>query len=741
MNKFLSLIRRFRLRSVFFRFYISAFVFVMMMTMIFMVYSYQRYFKDYMDTQEESLRVFLAQSMEPLDTSIMFAQETLASVASNGSVVSAVMTPDSKNEDRNISVTSLLKTTVASSSILDAIYLYDSTSETVYLPGGQVGPLTGSRMEPVLAHYEESGHGYLVGQSGKRYTTEFMVYKGEAYIVHRFIPDMNGYLAVLIGHLRNDSLNDLFETLNTSSFFLEIRARDGAMLLSAGDINAFSPEAEILSGESVYTGCFYKLRTPTLFRLPFSTYFRQILPFFAVLLIAGAFGSLLVARFTYSPIRALSKAVVDEEKETSDHTESAKISEVEMIAKSYQELRSSQETVLSTINSARPEIEAGLLRTLITKPGQDDPALLTGQLAGIGSALKPTGIYQCFVVTAKETISSTPLTDHLALQQAAANIPDLFLSENGKLYIVPIDNQHLCFVIQYADDASKQQCVKTEKAFLQSAAGELHSIQSNLDLSRGGIYEGIMNLGLSYREAASQSVAKVSQEKSRSIVDVKHTYFNSQITSLNSLLLSGDLKLAEDLLERIEKDIRADGPELPVLQTRCAGLLSVLAKHVSQIRRGSEEELPEYSGLVKRLNAIEDPEEVYAATVQACSIYAEALKQSQNNRKYRLTQKAKEYIHQHYMDCDLSVQNIADALHVSNAYLSRSFSEYTGDSVVAYLSGYRVEAAKTLLKETDLIIKDVGFRTGFNTIQSFNRVFKKITGLTPGDYRKKEKPN
>ena len=352
------------------------------------------------------------------------------------------------NEDRNLAVTSLLKTTVASSSILDSVYLYDATSQTVFLSGGQISSLAGSRMEPIMAHYEEGGHGYLVGQSARRSSTEFMVYKGEVFLVHRFIPDMDGYLAVLIGHLRNDSLNDLFETLKTSSFFLEIRARDGAMLMSAGNINAFFPEAEILSGESEYTGCSYKLRSLTLFRLPFSTYFRQVLPFFAVLLVAGALGSLMAARFTYRPIKALSNAVVDKEKGTSANTEDPKISEVEMIAKSYQELRSSQETVLSTINSARPEIEAGLLRSLITKSVQYDPALLTGQLTGIGSLLKPTGLYQCFVATARETVSSTPLTDHLALQQAAASIPSLFPPEGGTLYPVLIDNQHLCFVVQ-----------------------------------------------------------------------------------------------------------------------------------------------------------------------------------------------------------------------------------------------------------------------------------------------------
>ena len=53
-----------------------------------------------------------------------------------------------------------------------------------------------------------------------------------------------------------------------------------------------------------------------------------------------------------------------------------------------------------------------------------------------------------------------------------------------------------------------------------------------------------------------------------------------------------------------------------------------------------------------------------------------------------------------------------------------------------YLNNYRIDRAKDLLVNSQILIKDIGFKTGFNTIQNFNRVFKKATSMTPNEYRK-----
>jgi len=63
------------------------------------------------------------------------------------------------------------------------------------------------------------------------------------------------------------------------------------------------------------------------------------------------------------------------------------------------------------------------------------------------------------------------------------------------------------------------------------------------------------------------------------------------------------------------------------------------------------------------------------------------------------------------------------------------FAQHQGEGFVEYLNRFRVDKAKSLLQSTDLLIKEVGYKVGFNSTQNFNRVFKRWTGMTPQQYR------
>ena len=73
---------------------------------------------------------------------------------------------------------------------------------------------------------------------------------------------------------------------------------------------------------------------------------------------------------------------------------------------------------------------------------------------------------------------------------------------------------------------------------------------------------------------------------------------------------------------------------------------------------------------------------------------------------------------------------------VSVAYLCRIFKAYTGKTVVAYLVERRIQAAIWKLREGDEKILSIALACGFNDLAYFNRVFKKITAMTPSQYRK-----
>ncbi|OXM82276.1 helix-turn-helix domain-containing protein [Paenibacillus rigui] len=93
------------------------------------------------------------------------------------------------------------------------------------------------------------------------------------------------------------------------------------------------------------------------------------------------------------------------------------------------------------------------------------------------------------------------------------------------------------------------------------------------------------------------------------------------------------------------------------------------------------------------------------------------------------------YLEQHYMDSDLSLNLLAEKFNLSVPYLSKLFKESTETNFMDCLIRIRMEKAKELLLDPKLKIQSIAELVGYNNPQSFIRIFKKVTGQTPGEYR------
>jgi len=92
-----------------------------------------------------------------------------------------------------------------------------------------------------------------------------------------------------------------------------------------------------------------------------------------------------------------------------------------------------------------------------------------------------------------------------------------------------------------------------------------------------------------------------------------------------------------------------------------------------------------------------------------------------------------------YLDSDLSLLSLAEKMGVNRSYLSQVINHSTGKTFSDFINSFRIEAAKALIEAMDkreTSILDVCFDAGFNNKTVFNRVFKKMTGQTPSEYRK-----
>jgi AraC-like DNA-binding protein len=133
----------------------------------------------------------------------------------------------------------------------------------------------------------------------------------------------------------------------------------------------------------------------------------------------------------------------------------------------------------------------------------------------------------------------------------------------------------------------------------------------------------------------------------------------------------------------------------------------------------------------------------HTAIIQLLRIFAEQLSMLTNQIMVHrdtseppIIARAKEFIDAHLTE-DFRLKDVAEAVHTSQFYFCKLFKAGTGINFSAYVSRLRIEHAKNLLLNPNLRVSEIAFASGFQSLTHFNRVFLKIFGQSPSQYRAK----
>ena len=96
--------------------------------------------------------------------------------------------------------------------------------------------------------------------------------------------------------------------------------------------------------------------------------------------------------------------------------------------------------------------------------------------------------------------------------------------------------------------------------------------------------------------------------------------------------------------------------------------------------------------------------------------------------------KARRFVEEHSGE-ELSLSKVAKAVYMSANHLSEKFKQVTGVNFVDYIARIRFEKARELLLKSNLRISEIAFTVGFQSLSQFNRVFKKLSGKSPTQFR------
>jgi len=139
------------------------------------------------------------------------------------------------------------------------------------------------------------------------------------------------------------------------------------------------------------------------------------------------------------------------------------------------------------------------------------------------------------------------------------------------------------------------------------------------------------------------------------------------------------------------------------------------------------------------------PQKEHDAIVKLLEIFSSHLSElsnqiavQQDNAEPPMITKAKQFIRDNHTE-DLSLGQVAKAVNASAFYFCKMFKKGTGINFTEYVCRVRIESARNLLLNPNLRVSEIAYQVGFQSLTHFNRVFKKVVGESPSQYRDKLK--
>lgn len=257
----------------------------------------------------------------------------------------------------------------------------------------------------------------------------------------------------------------------------------------------------------------------------------------------------------------------------------------------------------------------------------------------------------------------------------------------------------------------------------------------------GNFYDDFTQMHRSYLEAVSCLDIELEIGAIRHIGDLtlpkrkSDEYPSSAEKSLVGAIVKADRYIAMESQAKIVAWTEKNTAELSAKKQRIIELVIVIHRAISD---SYENFFDEYERLAKYYFSIieaKDAQRLYDWLSHHIGTLINEVSAYRRNRMDLTVNRAKEYLTSNYMN-DVTLEKVANKLNVSIYYLSRIFKRETGKSFIDYLTQIRMNEAKRLLKETDMSIKEITYKAGYNNQTYFSTVFKKETGVSASDFRK-----
>lgn len=330
---------------------------------------------------------------------------------------------------------------------------------------------------------------------------------------------------------------------------------------------------------------------------------------------------------------------------------------------------------------------------------------------------------------------------------AVINIAGEIVSHHADGMVIKTPDDHIAVIVNHGLKGTTKQEVQLEIFHIAEEIREvverLLSITATIGV--GHCYTRVEHIHLSYQDSLKALQYQFFEGNGRVLfIDHAHPTQSGHVYSIeDEQLIMNNIKLGN--LEQICKLIddfaglikQQDQQSYDHVRQSFTQLIVASLRTLYELDPTGGPTLFDYN-LYQRLNKFRTIDqiviwlkhEVYPMIVQHIEL-------SRNNHNHETIAKALAFIHLNY-DEDLSQPILADLLSVPVSHFSQMFKDQVGMTFSDYMLAYRIEKAKELLTTTNMKVAEIADHMRYNNSQNFIRMFKKVTKLTPGEYRSRQ---
>jgi two-component system response regulator YesN len=307
---------------------------------------------------------------------------------------------------------------------------------------------------------------------------------------------------------------------------------------------------------------------------------------------------------------------------------------------------------------------------------------------------------------------------------------------NKQYYVLEMINGDIALII----NTSYENCSRIVlESMLQdirlSIRKEFHV---NTVIGVGKVYNDFNEIKKSFAEALATFDHRFveGQEKIVFFDDITHSnntacwYPARQLSKFAMCVKQGNVYIVDDVVNDIINNIKEKSIPVGMTRSICFGMINTVIGVANEFKiEHLEEDINELT-CFDSLDAFKN--KMNGVVTKICR-HINGKKESRNEA---LKVAIVDYINKNYNDEMISLDRIAEEFNLSEKYLSRFFKQQIGMNYIDYLKSLRINYAKKMLRDTEESIRDIMSSIGYTDLPSFIRLFKKLEGITPGEYRK-----